>query len=231
MGDADLLIRETDMDNACEILKGLGYIPKKDHHSKHVVLHHSSHLKIELHRELVEYDFLKNRESFNIDVWENLNEVRLLNETVEVLSLEMQIIHICVHMAFHTIYGGFGLRQLCDLVLLTESKYQEVNWESVVKKSKFYGVEKFVSAIFVVCYKLFDMQIPAALRKGNRKDEVYVDKLISDIFMSGTFGFKNEQRVSANAILKNIQKDDQIANTSKLIRMIYYYFHHLTKYL
>lgn len=219
MGDADLLIHETDMGRACELLKSLGYIPEKDQHGKHVVLYHTTHLIIELHRELVEYDFLKNREKFNSDVWENLNTVKLLQETVEVLSLEMQIIHICVHMAFHTIYGGFGLRQLCDLVLITERKYNEVDWESVAKKAKFYGLEKFVTAIFAVCYKLFDMQIPEALKKESLQDEVYVEKLISDIFMSGTFGKKDKQRVSANALLNNMEKGNKISNISRIGRM------------
>jgi hypothetical protein len=220
MGDVDLLIHDTDMEKACESLKGLGYTPEKDRCGKHVVLQHAVHLTIELHRELVEYEFLTNRTQFNADVWENLNEVKLLKETVWVLSPEMQVLHLCVHMAAHIIYGGFGLRQLCDLIVFSEKKYHQIDWELVSGRSRLYGVEKFVSAIFSVCFRLFDMRIPEALRGGTCPETNYIDKLISDIFRGGVFGLKDEQRASANALLKNTDSAGQFQKGGKLIRII-----------
>ena len=39
-----------------------------------------------------------------------------------------------MHMAAHLAATGFGVRQICDLVLLVEKKGDEIDWNKFIKK-------------------------------------------------------------------------------------------------
>jgi len=222
MGDADILVCENDIDRATEILKEMGYISNKDQNTKHVEFFKPNSLSIELHRLLVDYSFMQNADELQRDVWKKPIEINIGVAKALTLSLEMQVLHLCIHMAAHITYGGFGLRQLCDLVIVVEAKGEQINWNIIAEKSIKYGVEQFVFAIFEVCNSLFQMEIPSAIaniKQGSRSKEK-VDRLIEDIFLSGTFGRKDIQRSSANVLVNNSNNAEDLEYNNKFSKAI-----------
>lgn len=218
MGDADILIQEDDIKRATQALENLGYIASKDKKTKHIEFYKQNAISIELHRLLIDYDFIKNKQSFHDEVWENTIVSDLGSIKVNVLSWEMQILHICIHMAGHISYGGIGLRQLCDLVMVVETKKDEINWNIVRDRAIKYGIDNFIFAIFLVCNQLFKMEIPEEMVFRNINNSEKIDSLINDILSGGNLGNKDIYRTSANILLANSNSYEELKFKNKFTR-------------
>lgn len=204
MGDVDILVHEKDMQKASEVLLLLGYRIINDTNAKHMEFARKNTVPIELHRILSEYEFIKNNNLFYQEIWKNLLEVPLGNSNANILSWDMQILHLCIHMATHLIYKGFGLRQLCDFVVVYQAKKDMINWETVADNSVKFGINQFLLAVFEVCSRLFRIDIPEALKCDEMIQCEQIDSLVNDILKGGAFGQYDIDRTAVNTIMKNI---------------------------
>lgn len=233
MSDSDILIHEEDLEKAEKILLGMGYF--EDHRdSKHVLFLHKNTLPIELHWALIDTAYFKHAQYLEMDVWENTDTISIGKEKVIIPSLENQILHLCIHMATHFVYSGFGLRQLCDLVLLVKAKRSEVDWDSFYEKTKKCKIESFVLAIFEVCRRLFYMVIPDKLYNNEVRNSPYIDLVIHSILSGGVFdGVFGKQ--SLGPINDNILSyyDRNLSNNSilKKLKYLMWFFFPLPKSL
>jgi hypothetical protein len=96
-------------------------------------------------------------------------------------------------MAVHLSSSGFGLRQLCDLSIITESMREKIVWNEVFDKTNEYDITPFTSALFIVCKKLFNADIPVPYQTISI-DETYIEHLIEDIFSGGIYGKRTFDR-------------------------------------
>ncbi len=216
MGDADILVREANMEKAGRILRSMGYTAERDRKTKHVEFHKKGCISIELHRLLADREFLENTGMLLKDAWDRPIPIKIGNAETLALSWEMQVLHLCVHMASHITYGGIGLRQLCDLVVVVENKGRIIDWNIVLEKSIEYGIDQFVPSIFSACHRLLGMELPPGMDTG--ADGEKVELLIEDILSGGNFGVMDPQRMSANVLLNNSKRSGGLRSGKKLIK-------------
>lgn len=203
MGDADILVLESDMKIAREILSEMGY-KKESTDSKHIHFSHKTRLSIELHFSLITKGTLsKNLNSFEADVWKNAKMSYVLGMASNILSPEDQLLHLILHMAVHLSSGGFGLRQLCDLFLFIEKNNKNINWDYINIKTREYEIIPFTSTLFIICSKLFGMDLPSEYNL-HRVEYNYVNALIEDIFSGGIFGDRTRERMLSGIKLRYI---------------------------
>lgn len=191
MGDADILVHEKDLDKVRKLFNSLGYTEDNhgEGHGAHIVFSKAGFRHIEVHWTLINEQYFKGTNEFEKSIWDNTMEINLKGVKALSLGLDDLALHLCVHMAVHIACGGFGLRQLCDLVLLVEKEGKNINWNTFMKNGRECGVEKFIVAIFICCNKLFHMEIPKEIVNNNIKiDHEFLDLLIQDIFQDGVFG-------------------------------------------
>ncbi|MFL0198749.1 nucleotidyltransferase family protein [Clostridium sp. WILCCON 0269] len=190
MGDIDILIHRDDLDEAEKILLNLGYF--EDHRDlKHIFFLHKHFLPIELHWLLFDMQINKNSNYVEKVIWENTEISNISGANLLIPSVENQILHLCVHMAWHFKYAGFGFRQLCDLVILVEAEGHKVNWNTFYEKVERCKIENFVVAIFEICRRMFNMIVPNKLNNKNleiSEHSEYIDMIIDNIFAGGVHG-------------------------------------------
>lgn len=222
MGDADILVDQRDIKKACQTLLNMGY-KKQSTDSKHIHFIHNKHMSIEIHFLLISKDSLnKNTDRFEAEVWVNAKKSYVCNTPSLVLSLEDQLLHLIFHMAVHLSSGGFGLRQLCDLFVLIEKIYDYFNWKELYNKTSEYGVTHFAAALFIICKKLFNMQVPN-LYNDQIRDYEYINVLIEDIFSGGIFGNRTMERTIGSIQLRYInpasdnEKNNPLKNIISLL--------------
>mgnify|MGYP000856146560 CR=1 FL=1 len=224
MGDADILVMEKDLKKTTQLLHGMGYISQKDRKTKHIEFYKKDYIAIELHRLLADCSFIKNADLLNNDAWSEPMEIELGNTKTLALSWEMQIIYCCIHMASHISNQGIGLRQLCDLVVIVEKGSDNINWNIVHDKSIKYGIDQFVSAIFTVCHRLFNLEVPFVFSDCTLSDTSNIDLLIKDILDGGNFGRRDIRRVSANVLVNNAKAGESQKYSNKLINALHLLF-------
>ncbi|MEG2917325.1 MAG: nucleotidyltransferase family protein [Clostridium sp.] len=203
MSDADVLVHKEDLGRVSSMMIGLGFTQTKneDDHGAHIVFSKPGQPLIEVHWTLANKDFFKGDTSWEDGLWNDTISVQVGGVDTLSLGLEDLAVHLCIHMAVHLAYTGFGVRQLLDLVLLVEKKGEEIKWFSFFEKAKRCGIYKFALAILNVCNRLFDMELPIEMKKFNGVSNIsnkYLELLIEDIFASGVHGNKDETRIFAS---------------------------------
>lgn len=212
MCDADILVREEDLDKARKVLTSLGYLESEeyDEHGAHIVFEHTNHLPIEVHWTLINDDYFNGSKEFEKSIWDNAMKVKIGETEALSLGWDDLVLHLCIHMAVHIVHRGFGVRQLVDLVILVENKRDEINWNEFRRKAIECKVNKFVIIIFNVCKELFNMDIPSEVNKGYEVEKNFLNKFIDEIIESGVYGhgdlahdFGNDISNSEESNLKN----------------------------
>jgi hypothetical protein len=209
MSDADVLVKREDLNRVKKLLNDLGYIEAETTEA-HIVFEHAGHYDIEVHWTLTDMNYFKGQPVFENQIWENTIKVKVGDSEALSLSFEDLAVHLCIHMAVHSVSSGFGVRQLCDLVLLVEKKGHLIDWSSFLNKIKKCGIEKFTISIFLVCTQLFNMTIPKALNNIKLVEEELLTLLINDIFSSGVHGKRSISRMFGNQLAYNSSNLDSL---------------------
>lgn len=207
MSDSDILIYREDIDKVKNLLLQLGY-SEAETTPAHIRFDHKKHLPIEVHWTLADERYIGDMSDFENEVWQNAIEFKVGEVSVLSLSMEDLLFHLCLHMAVHTVSSGFGLRQICDLVLLVEKKGKIIDWDYFYEKLKKNGLYKFTTIMFIVCNELFEMNIPQKLSIHNTA-QANIKFLIEDIFSGGVFGKRNLARMYGNELVKMTEHNSE----------------------
>ena len=226
MNDADILVHEGDVEKVKQLLIDMGYVYLEDHKaSHHIALVHHKYPFIELHWNLFKRDGFSNElEHYEILIWRRAIKVNVGEAEVLSLSYEDLALHLCMHMAAHLAATGFGVRQLCDLVLLVEHKGDEIDWNSFIMKARMYGFEKFSKIIFLLCNKLFNMEAPKEINIKVVNNKKYVSALLDEIFEAGVHGKKEMANQFATQVAFNFEEKDSNATLGAINRYFRFIF-------
>jgi hypothetical protein len=208
MGDADILVHKKDLEFVKAMLEALSY-HDDGCSAKHIHFSHDNYPTIEVHWTLVDSSKFKRAEWFDKAVWKNAEAYTISHTPALVLSKEDELLHVCLHMAGHLMSSGFGLRQLCDLVLLIEDKNRLVNWTSLIENIKACGLESFFSALLAISKKLLNLETPKALQPKASELANPIEELIYDILDGGVFGKTSVDRTSGNLLLHYTRGEKQ----------------------
>lgn len=204
MCDADILVKESDLDKVRELLLNEGY-EEGESTEAHLVFYHSSHMPVEVHWTLADGRFFRGNTSFEKNLWENTQTVKVGEVSVLSLGDEDLSLHLCVHMATHIISSGFGIRQIADLALLVDKIGEQINWNHFINKTKECGVEKFTIVIFMLARELFDIQIPNVILQNTIKSRKNIDNFLQDILVGGAFGTRDLARMFGNQLAYDME--------------------------
>lgn len=200
MSDVDFLVHREDVEGAREILLQLGY-REEDTTSVHIRFGHSSQLAVELHWTFSDERYRMDLTSLDVWVWENAVGVTAYGMTCRSLTREGQILYSCLHMAMHTLYNGFGLRLLCDLVLLVEKEGEPPDWTGLYARMEYYGLGRFAAVLFDICGRLFGMPVPQPFRMAIPGSGRYAGRLIKEIVNGGVYGKRSKAHLYGLGLL------------------------------
>lgn len=208
MSDFDILVQKEDIEKAKLLLVSLGYSYKKDYDSKEIHFYHKSNILIELHWRLTVPGYIKNADVFENRVWKNSVEYSIFDFPIRVLSINDQIIHLCLHMVFHLYDSGINLRMLCDLVLFVENNFGKIDWDELIRYAEELSITKFMLSMLVVCNKLLNMKLPD-IPIGVEYSEKSINKFIADIFDHVNNEEEKIENKNVNQLLKNFSGEEK----------------------
>lgn len=222
MSDADIVVKESDLDKSIEILTKIGYTEYKKTPNDFMFIKRGC-LPIELHWDLADDHFFKQINKFEEDMWPNILPVKIGEAHANEMGLEDLAIFQCIHMAKHIVYRGFGIRHLIDFALLVNKRGCEINWINFLDRCKKYGIYKFVLQVMLVCNELFSMTIPNEIGFVVSEDKSYLDEFIRDVFESGVHGKQDFVSSVASEFAYTADKDGG-KNESSLKRYMRFLF-------
>ncbi len=134
--DIDILVRDSDVDNAAQIIADkLGYV-NEGRGSHDITLKSPSGVHIELHFELVEKTVSDTSFDVLISTWDNASAATGWNYRYEMTDEMFYFYHVA-HMAKHFSHGGCGVRPFIDLYILDNiAGYDKEKRDAVLERGE-----------------------------------------------------------------------------------------------
>ena len=214
-GDEDILVEASQFRKCHKALLEFGMKPVKkgiDLDEEYEVSYRKqgSPLYIELHKELFSSDS-EAYGDFN-RFFENpvKNQILIEKEGIEISTLNYteHLFYLLCHAYKHFLHCGFGIRQVCDIVMYGNAWGERVNWQLLLGWSREIHGEFFAAALFQIGrkYLVFDEK-KACFPEEWRKIKVDESMLLRDILDSGVYGYESRERMhSSNLTLNEVDR-------------------------
>ncbi len=208
-GDIDLLIPQTILYDAVDVCKGIGYEVKeiqRAHH--HVVMAKEGSPDIELHTMLAEPFDDEGVNALLSDqvarLFEDLEKDKKCFQTKDILGISFEMLsdaymayELLIHMLQHYLRSGFGIRLLCDWVVLwnnPECESAADEYRSLVDEC---GIKGFSDMITSVCVRYLGLDESAArvLNVETCFTDSELEIFFEDFMNAGEFGKTSKDRM------------------------------------
>lgn len=209
--DEDILIPAEQFPLCHETMLAYGIVlcePEMDIHEAYEVPYGKpgSPIYIELHKSLFPPDSeaYGDLNRFFVGITERLTEVRIQGTPVYTMGHTDHLFYLLCHAFKHFLHSGFGLRQVCDIVLYANAYGDQIDWERIVENCREIRAELFTAALFKIgenylCFDADKACYPAVWR------ELDVDEapMLDDLLDSGIYGGSNMSRKHSSSITLN----------------------------
>ncbi len=188
--DIDLLFRKEDVEAALEVFGALGFVLEKQAFSENVSqIHESAHLphlmrrgvSVELHTRLHgpfnEYDLPE------MELFDRAVPVTINSQAFHVFELHDLFLHLCIHLDKHVNSTHVQFYSFADIGRILTKHAMELNWDTLMRRSKAYGCEKALINQLSICKDLFNAPLPTEINEGltDWRDPALVNRLIDHL--------------------------------------------------
>lgn len=128
---------------------------------------------------------------------------------VRTLSHTDHVLYLLCHAFKHFLHSGFGIRQVCDIVMYLNAYGAEVDWNRVYESCCAIRAEVFAAALFKIGRKHLGLDdAKACIPDDWRETEVDETDMLEDLLSGGVYGSASESRVhSSNITLDAVAAD------------------------
>lgn len=206
--DEDLLIRDSDFEICHQIMTELGLQTEKSSEEMKDAYEipyrkAGGMLYIELHRNLFPPDSRAygSLNGFFDGVFERAEVQEIQGNTVWTLAPTDHLFYLICHAFKHFLHSGFGIRQVCDIVLYANQYGVRIDWQQVLDNCRRIRGEKFAAAIFRIGerYLGFDPD-QAAYPRAWREILVNEKPMLEDLLSGGIYGDATMSRRHSSSI-------------------------------
>ena len=226
--DEDLFIRRQDFQRCHQIFLEEGLVAEQgtDLEWKDVVSYHDpdSGLHIELHQQLFSEDsaaygnfnsiFKQSIEKHIVQIVDGV-PIMTMNYTDHMLFL------IC-HSLKHFLHSGFGVRQICDMVMFANTYGEKIEWHYIMKQLRQIHGDVF----WINLVDIGERYLGFSREKAHFHPETYgiqmdSEALLEDIFEAGVFGKSSENRVHSSNITLGAYTNSGRFTANALLKTIF----------
>lgn len=200
-GDVDLFVYDKEnIDKAVKVLEDYGFHTTDSWHANHHLVYISDRNEtVELHVTWVEDFKEKHLNEYITEIHkESMNHCYLLNENdlqLYVYELPYHAFYLLLHMYQHFTASGFGLRNLCDWVVLWEHCDREEERETFRKLINESGMHAFAKAVTGICIDYLGLKKEYSPIDMGERDKTLEQQLLRDILDAGEFGYSESERM------------------------------------
>lgn len=216
-GDEDVLIPPEQFEPCHEAMLAFGMQPadpQQDILSAHEVPYGKpgSPLYIELHKHLFppENDAYGDFNRFFADAHAHTTQILVDGTPLTTLCPTDHFFYLICHAFKHFLHSGFGIRQVCDIVLFASRYGREIDWTAVLENCREIRAEQFAAALLKIGQKYFSFD-PEAAGMPQVWQEITVDEgpMLDDLLDSGVFGDATMSRKHSSTMTLNAVAADR----------------------
>lgn len=209
-GDEDLLLPAGELQKMDAFLQSRGYERQGELNVYETTYRNrKTQVFLEVHTSLLpeeDASFAALNEEFR-RVFEQKQKLEIDGYAVYTLNDTSHFFYLLCHSYKHFVHSGFGVRQLCDILMMAERSGKNMDWEEIIRKTKKYRMYVFWMNLMDIGerYLGFDWE-------GShcpRPEDLALDSeaLLLDMLEGGVYGSSSTGRVhSANITLGALER-------------------------
>ena len=214
--DEDLLIRPEDFERCHSRMLEFGMVPSDagmDIHAAYEVPYgkKGSPLYIELHKHLFPPDSEAYGEldGFFRNVYEQAAELPVHGGTVYTMEYSSHFFYLICHALKHFLHSGFGIRQVCDVVLFANVYGCRMDWMKVLEQCRSIRADRFAAALLQIGEKYLTFSPEKSCCPPEwRSIRVDEEPLLEDLLSGGVYGDADMSRKhSSNITLRAVEAE------------------------
>lgn len=167
-----------------------------------------SPIYIELHKYLFPPDSKAYGEfnQFFEKIHEQVIEISVQGIPIATMNETAHFFYLICHAFKHFLHSGFGIRQVCDIVLFANRYGKEIDWLRVLDQCREIRAEKFTAALLQIGekYLTFDPDTacyPAAWRNISVDETMMLEDLLdAGIYGAGSMSRKHSSNITLHAV-------------------------------
>lgn len=226
-GDEDLLIPREQFARMDEFLLKEGFVRENLDEGKEyqeVGYHHLGNgLYLEMHMDLFAkesgaYGHLNDlfTEAFDTSVIVNIQ-----GTDVHTLNPQLHFLYLLCHSLKHFLHSGFGVRQVCDMLLFAQHYASDIHWTKLIKLLRENQMYDFSMNLMNIGVEHFgftwdDIAVP-------KPDDVEFDSLplLNDMLDGGIYGKSDADRVHSANITLNAAENETASAASGILASLF----------
>lgn len=134
------------------------------------------------------------------------------------------MLYLLCHAFKHFIHSGFGLRQVCDLILFANHHGGDIDWGYVLDSCRQIRAEHFAAGLFRIGWKYLNFSLEDS-RYPIQWQAIYVDEeqLLEDILQAGVYGSADLDRLHSSSITLSAVSAQKLGRgtTGSLLKMVF----------
>ena len=210
-GDEDILIPEDQFELCHQTMLDYGMQladQAQDIYTEHEVPYGKpgSPLYIELHKCLFppESDAYGDLNRFFKNVQDRAVKLSIDGEEVVTMGHTDHLFYLICHAFKHFLHSGFGIRQVCDIVLFANHYGKEIDWIRILRQCREIHADLFTAALFRIGQKYLTFD-PALSGYPKEWQEIWVDEqlMLEDLLDAGIYGDGTMSRKHSSSITLN----------------------------
>ncbi len=225
-GDEDIIVLPDEW-NACQkTLKDLGMVLTSNHENDAVESSEElaygrkgSPIYIEAHNGL----FVSSSEAYGelnelfAGYEERTMEVEIQGVKIRSLSYTDHFAYLVLHAFKHFLHSGFGIRQVCDVILYGLTYKDEIDWDNAMELLSKARADQFTLAMFAIGEKYLDFDMDSIpLPDSYQAMDVDPDPMLDDLLSGGIYGATDAARQhSSNITLSAVIESKKGKKSSK----------------
>ena len=210
-GDEDLLLKREDFAIFEQICNRNHFVHMEgsDSVSEAAFYHADTQLKLEVHFEL----FSSQSDSYGdlnqpfMGVMERGTQVKIQGIPILTMKETEHLLYLILHSFKHFIHSGFGIRQVCDIVVFAETYGEKLDWCYLMKETCQFHADIFMMNLLDIGEQYLGFSskkagLPDSLKRAYQKD-LDSKALLHDIFLAGIYGSSSRTRLHSSLITLN----------------------------
>ena len=213
-GDEDLLVPPGRFDTCHDVLTACGLETAGAAKNAYEVSYRKpgSPIHIELHRSLFppENEAYGDLERFFRNVHSQAEEAVFQGIPVRTMGPTDHLFYLICHAFKHFLHSGFGIRQVCDIVMYANARGGEIRWEEILTNCRAIRAEKFAAAMFRIgeAWLTFDPE-KACWPRSWQEISVEIGPMLEELLQSGIYGASDMNRKHSSNITLSAVSDQK----------------------
>lgn len=198
-GDVDLLVPNNIPEAVIrKVMLAAGFrLSEAQHANHHIAFVTEEGIHVEIHTMLAEpFAYKKINRAIakqGTMCWEHLHVAEIMGVELPILDKPFHAYELLLHMLQHFMYAGFGLKLLCDWVMIWRVNWSQEEkdlFNSLIEEA---GLSGFTDAITAVCQKFLGLSTEDNDSLINQTD--MADKMLREILDAEEFGNSDSNRM------------------------------------